>query len=107
MVQRSMAVCLLIFALLQLNDSDGWIWAVAYLLPALGLWFSTPEGRVRWLIYTLMIGYLGTALWLWPSKFYGVSTMDPNVPQIELARESLGLLICVVGWALSLRQRQQ
>ena len=88
---------LCVFALLQLDDPDAALWVAAYLLPASlclvrGLGLGFPRACLA-----IGLGYGVLACVLWPFGETGFSgAMDPAVPGIERARESLGLGICAL-----------
>ena len=84
------------FAYVQLNDPDPWIWCSVYLVVA-GLSLLASQQRTFPRITLLVIvGYALGAVVLWPAEYRGVAKMQREMPQIELARESLGLLVCCV-----------
>ena len=82
---------MIVFALLQLNDSDGWLWGLVYgVVAVLGVFGSVRQNDVR---YAIVISYVALAWWIFPSVYYGVGQMSVERPEIEQARESLGVLI--------------
>lgn len=91
-----MVILLLAFALLQLNDPDPIIWTLTYLSAALICLLALRKNLPLWLAVISSGLFLAGAVYQWPRIFKGVTgTMDNN-PEIELARESLGLIICTV-----------
>lgn len=91
-----MIILLIVFAFLQLNDPDPWVWTLTYLSAALLCLLALRHKLPLWLAGVSAVLFLAGAVYQWPHIFKGVTgTMDNN-PEIELARESLGLIICAV-----------
>lgn len=93
---------MLVFAALQLNDPDPIPWVMAYVVVAS---LIVVDGlRTRKYLLLLGVVYLFFAIWLFPSEYYGVGNMQEDIPEIEQARESLGILIaggiCLLGYWL-------
>lgn len=90
-----------VFAYLQLNDPDPWLWAPLYLLPA-AVTLLAARGQVPAVVsWGLGLIYAALAAWWWPARYDGVTgAMNPHTT-VEEARESLGLLIAATGLALS------
>lgn len=84
---------LLVFAWLQVNDPDPEIWIPLYALPALLCAWAAFRPLYHWVPGLLATGYLIGALLLWPEQYYGVTGTMAEHHEIELARESLGLII--------------
>jgi hypothetical protein len=87
-----------VFALLQLNDPDPLVWTPIYALPALLCALGQRGQAPRFVTLPLSLLYLGAAIWWWPSRYAGITlSMDGN-PQVEEAREAIGLLMgsCVM-----------
>lgn len=94
-----------LFAYLQLNDPDPWLWVSGYMLIALyGL--STLILRPVKLVYMIIFGFYG--LWIvaiMPEFISWLSNGAPSIigemqatkPHIEFAREFFGLLICIAA----------
>lgn len=90
-----------LFAALQYNDPDPQVWIPIYGFAALAcLMAYTGMGRPWFFILMAMI-YVGAAAYQWPPIFHGFAfgegMRDMN---IELARESGGLVICAVAMGL-------
>ena len=95
-----LSAVLLIFAALQWNDPDPIGWMLIYLFPIIGLQRPVLEKR-KFYLWTSMI-YVMLAVWFFPAQYQGVGdAMQAQVPQIEEARESLGLLIAAMILASS------
>lgn len=89
-------VLFVLFAAVQYNDVDGWLWILTYLLTAF-MCFRAVRGRGDKLSFLA----LATLLLLWginiyPPEWEGVmlNTAGMKTLNIELGRESLGLFIC-------------
>jgi hypothetical protein len=87
-----------IFAALQINDPDPLVWISIYLVVALlnlvNIWRRLPQ----WLpILGIAISLIFCFL-LWPDEYEGLTNKMDSVPAVELARESLGLLICALSY---------
>ncbi len=82
---------LMCFAALQLNDPDPVLWVLAYGVAAVLTVLSFKN-----FVY-LRIGmgllYLVLAVWLFPETYYGVGEMVVEKPEVEQARESLGMMV--------------
>jgi hypothetical protein len=87
-------VLMLLSAAVQFNDPDPYLWIGSYLLVAyVGLRKIKEKKDSYW------IGALAFALWAWnqfPPAWEGVllNEVGMKTMNIELGRESLGLLIC-------------
>jgi uncharacterized membrane protein YoaK (UPF0700 family) len=84
------------FASLQFNDPDPWIWVTAYLVFAVialaGIWKRLP-------IMVFALPALVAIVWTWfqwPVQWEGIGDSMTN-ENTERARESLGLLICILS----------
>ncbi|WP_426058450.1 transmembrane 220 family protein [Hymenobacter sp. B1770] len=98
----TLALLLVVFAALQLNDPDPALWVALYLVPAAVMaWVASGAAVSPWLPWGLTVVYVGLAIWWWPSRFDGVT--GPMSPQttVEEGREALGLLICAACLALA------
>ncbi len=92
----------LVFAGLQFNDPDPWVWIPIYGVFAI-LCFWDAFGIVpRILSLGCLISALVSAFLWWPDTFSGIT--GPMTPDsgVEEARESLGLAICAAAclWIL-------
>ena len=87
------------FGGLQLNDPDPVRWVVAYGIAG-GLCLAQARSmRISTMVHVgVGIGYAILAVWCWPSQYLGVSgEMMQAHPEVEEARESLGLAICALS----------
>ncbi len=80
-------------AYVQYNDPDALMWYAIYGLAALAsiLYYFKKLNLIATMV--LFVGYLIGAFMLWPSNFEGVTIGGGDIKNIELGRESLGLLI--------------
>ena len=86
-----LSAIMVVFAYLQLNDPDALRWGLVYgVVAGLGVFGTVHQNYVR---YAISIGYVALALWLFPDVYHGVGQMRVERPEIEQARESLGVLI--------------
>lgn len=94
-----------LFALVQINDEDGWKWMVLYLFIAGILAYGAWERRDRNVIGAA-IGLAGIWFltlipdfieWVRMGMPTIVSSMTAEAPHIELTREFLGLLISLAA----------
>ena len=90
-IRFGLSTILLMFAGLQINDSDPWVWILVYgMVAALGMVGSSAQNPVRIGVSLL---YVGLAWWCFPTEYHGVGQMDGLRPEIEQAREAFGLII--------------
>ena len=80
-------------AYVQNNDPDALMWYAIYGLAALAsiLYYLKKLNLIATMV--LFAGYLIGAFMLWPENFEGVTIGGGDIKNIELGRESLGLLI--------------
>ncbi len=95
------AAVFLWFAYLQLNDPDPVLWVVLYLIPVYVSLMAFLKKTNRELLLVLSILYSSYAInsWLQMTKWEGFFTegsgMEMKSVNQELAREAIGLMICV------------
>lgn len=105
-----LAFIFVLFAALQYNDPDPYLWIPLYMFEAIlciAIIFK-PVNKI--LLIGTCIAYLAGSYYLFPEKYQGVEMpMNERVPEIEEARESLGLLICAIAslWLLFLSYRKR
>ncbi len=94
----------ILFALVQYNDPDWYIWIPAYLIPA--FFFYRPQlAQNPAFIYLPILGFS-----LWAAAYipafmdwikHGTptitGTMKADRPEVEMMREFFGLVICILG----------
>lgn len=83
-----------VFAALQYNDPDPVQWMFAYLSAALMSYLALKGKLVNYVAFISAAVYLAGAFYQWPPQFDGVTGNMDTDPNIELGRESLGLVIC-------------
>ena len=100
------AVLFVLFAIVQLNDPDPWLWVLMYALTAAVYVWSMFAAVPKWLLY----GGLGVVIfwmlsllpdfvsWVQMGMPTITGSMKAEAPHIELTREFLGLLICGLAW---------
>ena len=100
------AVLFVLFAIVQLNDPDPWLWVLMYALTAAVYVLSIFAAVPKWLLY----GGLGVVIfwmlsllpdfisWVQMGMPTITGSMKAEAPHIELTREFLGLLICGLAW---------
>jgi hypothetical protein len=94
-----------LFAAVQYNDPDPEVWIPIYMFVAILSVVAMFKPIPKTILIVSLLAYLAGSIYLFPDRYQGVDMpMNQRVPEIELARESLGLLICVVafGWLLFL-----
>lgn len=109
-----LSILFLVFAALQYNDPDPFIWIPIYLLAAFLCWRAYKGIHHRWL-YAVAIGiYLLYAIYLvfdkngvisWASEHAAeslVHSMKAEKPWIEETREFGGLVILIAAMAINL-----
>jgi hypothetical protein len=89
-----------VFAFYQSNDPDAMIWMLIYGAAALLSVLVFLNKITRPVLFIAMFAFLIGAFWLWPDSYEGLQLEEGMYTKnIELARESLGLLICAVSMA--------
>lgn len=96
------AVLFFISAALQFNDPDTLLWIAIYgFAGVLSILFYRGL-RNKFFYGVAMLVYLAGAIYLWPKEYKGITMDMSRAPEIELARESLGLAICAFAFLLYL-----
>ncbi|HVG12480.1 MAG TPA: transmembrane 220 family protein [Flavisolibacter sp.] len=100
-----LCLAFILFAYVNLNDSDGFLWVGIYLLAALVCGLGAFRKYYPWATLTLVALYVGYALvlyfsqdgvhdWLFTYNSPSISeSMQATKPYIEKTREFFGLLI--------------
>lgn len=90
----TLGLMFLIFAVLQYNDPDPEVWIAIYGATAF-ICFAVFRGWINLIVKgILLVAYIIGAVYLWPGTFEGITLDMGYKPEIEEARESLGLIIC-------------
>ena len=96
-----LSLIFIVFALVQFNDPDSWIWITAYLIPAfvaLTFTHNPPKnsyllvGAIAYLIFAIAL--FPPSLNDWISAEEEAKSLGMTLPGIEEARESMGLFVC-------------
>ena len=86
----------ILFAAVQYNDPDGWLWILIYLLTAFMCFRSLKRqgDKLSYLIIAMLFILWGINIY--PPEWEGVmlNAAGMKTLNIELGRESLGLFIC-------------
>ena len=109
-----LAALFTVFAIVQYNDPDPWLWIVIYLFMAVisGMAaFGQYQKMVIWFGLGFCLAYLIILLpdfvdWLTSGAESIVGSMKAEKPHIELTREFLGLLLCLGTLFFHLRRAQ-
>lgn len=100
-------ISFLIFAYLNLNDKDSWLWVPIYLVPAVlcglsifDLYFPLCNliFSIAYILYALKLFFVKDGVRDWIRTYHTpslVASMQADKPYIELTREFFGLLIVV------------
>ena len=101
-------VIFIIFAALQYNDPDPYVWMPIYLYAAF-LCYKAIQHRYNKILYIIgLVSYVGYGVWLffdkvgvldWAEEHHSesiVQTMQATKPWIEETREFFGLVIVIV-----------
>ena len=89
-----LGILFLLFAILQYNDPDALLWIIIYGSVS-ALSFYSFRGYYNLLVLIILgLLYLFGAVYYWPPEFEGIFIGSSDTSNIELARESLGLMIC-------------
>ncbi len=95
------AVLFVVFAGLQYNDPDPQVWIPIYGFAAVACLMAYTDIGRPWFFALMAVIYLVAAAYQWPPVFHGFAfgegMRDMN---IELARESGGLVICTLAMGL-------
>ena len=109
-VRTILSFIMVLFACVQLNDPDPWGWILVYgIISMSGVFGSAKQNGLRMVI---SIGYLILGIWLFPSTYYGLSEMTDTHPEIEQARESLGVMTAaginiINAWLFKLERKNE
>lgn len=101
-VNYTVLILSVLFAVVQYNDPDAFLWIVIYGFVAV-LAFLNAKGKIaRQSLYLLAFVFLLWAINMFPPEWEGVLLNEVGMKtlNIELGRESLGLFINAISCAL-------
>jgi membrane-bound ClpP family serine protease len=101
-------IIFVLFAILQYNDPDPYLWIPVYLYPAYLVFRSLSEKGIVEVFSFVAIVYIFWAVNVFPAEWEGVllNEVGMKTVNIELGRESLGLgLVGLVLLALSISRK--
>jgi hypothetical protein len=101
----TLASLFLLFAVVQYNDPDPWLWIAIYLAVALSSGLTSLGRYNRWLAWGTLAAALVWMGFLLPDFIHWIQMGAPSIvgsmkaeaPHIELTREFLGLSLCVLA----------
>jgi Transmembrane family 220, helix len=102
-ISLALALLFVLFAYFQINDPDPQYWIAVYGLTAAACFSVFLERSPRYYVFLVMAAaYLIAAFNQWPAEYEGIlfGEMKMRNLNIELARESLGLVICALSMLL-------
>jgi hypothetical protein len=114
-----LSILFIIFAALQYNDPDPFLWFPIYLLAAFLCWRASQGIHHRSLYITAISIYIIYAIYLvfekngviaWASEHAAeslVTTMKAEKPWIEETREFGGLVILIAAMLINLKRRKK
>ena len=110
-----LALLFTIFAVVQYNDPDPWLWIGIYLFMALISLLAANSIYPSWVLRGgMVLTLIGLAMllpdfidWLSTGAESITQSMKAEKPHIELTREFLGLLICALTLGFLLWQVEQ
>ena len=94
-----LSLMFIVFAGLQFNDPDPMTWISVYGVILVLLVVNILRRLPMMVSFLPMAGALVGAYLLWPDSYEGLGPTMEAHPNIELARESLGLCICALASA--------
>lgn len=92
-----------LFAAVQINDPDPYIWIPVYLYASVISFLVFKGMYIKWLLLISAIAYLTFSISTFPPSLYNWmmdeinnTSLSMKTPSMEEARESLGSMICFV-----------
>ncbi len=83
-------------AVLQYNDPDPLLWVTIYGVAAIASLLFVLKKLSLWLALILFLAFVIGAYFDWPAQFEGYEIGGGDIDNIEMARESSGLLLCAL-----------
>jgi hypothetical protein len=105
-------IVFILFAAVQYNDPDPWLWMPIYLYAAVLCWLAFRGkffrgayvvGILGYLVYAILLFFQQDGVWDWMTKHHAVNIADKmkaETPWIEDTREFFGLIILIVVLAI-------
>ena len=98
----------LLFALVQYNDIDWYLWMPVYTIVSILIFISIKKRvpkNILWLCFFILLLWLIILIpdllkWISDGLPNIAGTMQASNPEIELMREFFGVLICLIAIAL-------
>ncbi|MFY7908496.1 MAG: transmembrane 220 family protein [Emticicia sp.] len=91
-------VMFFVFALVQYNDPDPYVWIPVYLIPAYLCYYRLQGKGDKLMYFAFGLLFLMWAINQFPPEWEGVLlNQGMKTVNIELGRESLGLGCCTIG----------
>lgn len=110
-------IAFILFAAVQYNDPDPWLWIPIYGYAALMSYLAYQQKYITPALVIGLVAYLAGAIYYFPPSISDwisaeetAKSLQMKMPFIEEARESMGLGICVLAMGIFLyaayRQRK-
>lgn len=101
----TIASLFILFAIVQYNDPDPWLWIALYLAVAISSGLTAIDRYNRWLAGATLAASLVWMGFLLPDFIHWIQMGAPSIvgsmkaeaPHIELTREFLGLMLCAIA----------
>ncbi|MDZ7608216.1 MAG: transmembrane 220 family protein [Cyclobacteriaceae bacterium] len=102
-----LGIIFILFAIVQFNDPDPFLWILIYLIPATASFYLLKWRINPFLLLALCLIYLTGAIYLFPpsvSEWISVEeeakSLGMMMPGIEEGREAMGLFLCSLSFLL-------
>jgi hypothetical protein len=102
-------VMFILFAIVQYNDPDPFLWIPIYAYAALMSYLAYRQKYIMPALFIGLIGYLVGAIYYFPPSMSDwihaeetAKSLQMKMPFVEEARESMGLGICVIAMGIFL-----
>ncbi len=89
-----LTVLFALFVAVQYNDPDPEVWMPIYGFATIGSLLTFFDKINKYILLVSVVFYAAGSYYIWPPSFEGIFMSMGCSPNVELARESLGLLIC-------------
>jgi hypothetical protein len=111
MVKYAIAFVFILFAIVQYNDSDPYLWIAIYgSIGMVYLWKEVPKSLLYFMVFSLSI-FLATYIpsfieWINDGLPSITGTMKAENPEVENIREFLGLTLGTLAIVFLIRQKK-